>query len=54
MYVKLLGEEYLLSDGAWLPRDEKNTSNLRLRVECTFVCKLQSRAQIHAVLVMGW
>jgi hypothetical protein len=25
MYIKLLGEEYLLSDGAWLPRDEKHT-----------------------------
>ena len=23
MHIKLLGEEYLLSDGAWLPRGEK-------------------------------
>jgi hypothetical protein len=27
--------------------------HLRLRVECAFVCYLQSRAQTHAVLVIG-
>jgi len=27
--------------------------HLRLRVECTFFCNLQSRARTHAVLVIG-
>jgi hypothetical protein len=27
--------------------------HLRLRVECTIVCNLQSRARTHAVLVIG-
>ena len=27
--------------------------HLRLRVECTFYCNLQSRARTHAVLVIG-
>ena len=27
--------------------------HLRLRVECTLFCNLQSRARTHAVLVMG-
>jgi len=27
--------------------------HLRLRVECTLFCNLQSRARIHAVLVIG-
>jgi hypothetical protein len=27
--------------------------HLRLRVECTLFCKLQSRVQTHAVLVIG-
>jgi predicted amidohydrolase len=27
--------------------------HLRLRVECTLFCKLQSRARTHTVLVMG-
>ena len=27
--------------------------HLRLRVECTFVCNLQSRARTHVVLLIG-
>jgi hypothetical protein len=27
--------------------------HLRLRVECTFFCNLQSRARTHAVLMIG-
>ena len=27
---------------------------LRLRVECTHFCNLQSRARTHGVLVIGW
>ena len=30
-----------------------NLYHLRLRVECTLFCKLQSRARTHAVLVIG-
>jgi hypothetical protein len=30
-----------------------NLYHLRLRVECTFFCNLQSRARTHAVLVIG-
>jgi hypothetical protein len=30
-----------------------NFYHLRLRVECTRVCNLQSRVQTHAVLVIG-
>ena len=28
--------------------------HLRLQVECTIFCNLQSRARTHAVLVIGW
>jgi hypothetical protein len=36
-----------------LPWASKCKHHLRLRVECTLFCNLQSRERIHAVLVIG-
>ena len=46
----------LVVEEAGVPGENHRTGklyHLRLRVECTFFCNLQSRTRTHAVLVIG-